>query len=73
MLIEKSPPLNILQEASIFNDIARNVHKINASLKYWQADQQSTMLEVEGKILNTHVSILIDSRASLSYIAPRIV
>ena len=31
------------------------------------------MLEVEGKILNTPVSILIDSGASLSYIAPKIV
>ena len=31
------------------------------------------MLEVEGKILNTPVSILIDSGASLSYIAPRVV
>ena len=31
------------------------------------------MLEVEGKILNTIVSILIDSGASLSYIAPKVV
>ena len=31
------------------------------------------MLEVEGKILNTPISILIDSGASLSYIAPRVV
>ena len=31
------------------------------------------MLEVEGKILNTLVSILINSRASLSYIVPRVV
>ena len=31
------------------------------------------MLEVEGKILNTLVSILINSGASLSYIVPRVV
>ena len=31
------------------------------------------MLEVEGKILNTPVSILIDSGASLSYIVAKIV
>ena len=31
------------------------------------------MLEVEGKILNTPISILIDSEASLSYIVPKIV
>ena len=31
------------------------------------------MLEVEGKILNIFVSILIDSGSSLSYIAPKVV
>jgi hypothetical protein len=31
------------------------------------------MIEVEGKITNKHVSILIDSRASHSYIDPKIV
>ena len=30
------------------------------------------MLEVEGKILNTHVSIIIDLGYSLSYITPRV-
>ena len=35
-------------------------------------DHQSTMLEVEGKTSNTFVSILIDLRSSLSYIAPRV-
>ena len=31
------------------------------------------MLEVEGKVLNIHVSILIDSGSSLSYIASKVV
>ena len=31
------------------------------------------MLEVEGKVLNIYVSILIDSWSSLSYIAPKLV
>ena len=31
------------------------------------------MLKLEGKIMNIHVSILIDSGASLTYIAPRVV
>ena len=66
-------PLNPMQEASIANDKDRNVPIINASLEYRQADHQSTMLEIEGKILNTHVSILIDSGASLTYIAPTVV
>ena len=66
-------PLNPMQEASIANEKDRNLLIINASLEYRQADHQSTMLEIEGKILNTHVSILIDSGASLSYIAPTVV
>ena len=31
------------------------------------------MLEVEGNVLNIHVSILIDLGSSLSYIAPKVV
>ena len=64
---------NVLQEDSTINDVARNVPRIKVSLEDQQADHQSTMLEVEGKILNTIVSILIDSGASLSYIAPKVV
>ena len=37
-----------------------------------KSDHQSTMLEVEGKILNTHVSIIIDLGYSLCYITPRV-
>ena len=63
----------MLQEASTVNDIAKNIPIVNVSLEYWQVDHQSTMLEVEGKVLNIHVSILIDSGSSLSYIAPKVV
>ena len=63
----------MLQEASTVNDIAKNIPIVNVSLEYRQADQQSTMLEVEGKILNIHVSILIDSGSNLSYIVPKVV
>jgi len=38
-----------------------------------QADYQPSMVELEGKISNHHVSILIDPGASLSYVSPRIV
>ena len=62
-----------MQEAYIVNDIARNIPIVNVSLEYRQVDHQSTMLEVEGKVLNIHVSILIDSGSSLSYIAPKVV
>ena len=55
------------------NDIAKNIPIVNVSLEYWSTDHQSTMLEVEGKVLNIHVSILIDSGSSFSYIAPKVV
>ena len=63
----------MLQEASTVNDIARNIPIVNVSLAYQHADHQSTMLEVEAKVLNIHVSILIDSGTNLSYIAPKVV
>jgi hypothetical protein len=44
------------------------MHKINATLDDRQADHQSTIVEVEGKIHTHNVSILIDPGASLSYI-----
>ena len=63
----------MLQEASNMNDIARNILIVNVSLEYRHVDHQSTMLEVEGKILNIHVSILIDLGSTLRYIAPKVV
>jgi hypothetical protein len=62
-----------LQEASIVGDIGRSMHKINATLDGRKADHQSTIVEIEGKIYNNNVSILIDPGASLSYITPTLV
>ena len=45
-------------------------------MQHWrtrQADYQTSMVEVEGMINQTPVTILIDLGASLSYIAPQIV
>ena len=47
--------------------------RINAALENRQADYQTSMVEVEGMINQTPVTILIDPGASLSYIAPQIV
>ena len=60
----KQTNVNNLHEASTLNDIARNIPQINVSLKDHQVDNQYTMLEVEVKISNTTISILIDSSAS---------
>ena len=47
--------------------------KINAALENWQADYQTSMVEVEGKINQIPIYILIDPRAGLSYISPNLV
>jgi hypothetical protein len=47
------------------------------SVQHWkinrQADHQMSMVEVEGKLNNEPISILINPVANLSYISPRIV
>ena len=54
-------------------ELARRMPRINTALENRQADYQNSMVEVEGMIKQTPVTILIDPGASLSYIAPQIV
>ena len=54
-------------------ELARTMPTINVALGNRQADCQTSMVELEGMINQTHVTILIDPGASLSYIAPQIV
>jgi hypothetical protein len=49
-------------------DVGRILHQINASIDGRQADHQSSVIEIEGKINNTRISILIELGATLSYI-----
>ena len=49
-------------------DLARTMPRINAALENRQADYQTSMVEVESKLNQTPISILIDPGASLSYI-----
>jgi hypothetical protein len=57
-----------IQDTTMVEDIGR----IYASLEYRQEEYQSNMIEVEGKIINHPISILIDSGASHCYIDPKI-
>jgi hypothetical protein len=57
-----------LQEASTVGDMGRSLHRINAAIDGRQADHQSLVVEFEGKIHDTRISILIDPGATLSYI-----
>jgi hypothetical protein len=62
-----------VQQADIVEDMGINVPRIHASLDNQQAEFQSHMIEVEGKINDQPISILIDSGASHSYLYPKMV
>ena len=53
--------------------MGRNVTRIYAVLKNKKNEFQSHMIEVEGKINNQPIVILIDSRSSHIYLDPEIV
>ena len=55
-----------IQEANIVEDVGRIVPRIYEILENRQVEHQSHMIEVEDKITNKHVVILIDSGASHS-------
>ena len=61
-----------LQEEPIVKDIA-GTPRIYAALYGRQADHQATMVKIEGKILNTSISILIDPGSCQSYLSPKFV
>ena len=47
--------------------------RIYVALHGREEDHQATMVEIEGKILNTSISILIDPGAFWRYVAPKFV
>jgi hypothetical protein len=59
-----------IQEATIVNDVARNMPWIYAASDNKQADHQASVVEMEGMIANHQISILIDLGSNLSYVAP---
>ena len=60
------------REATTMNDIARNIPTISEALENLQAEHQA-MVEMEGKIADHSVTVLINPGASLSYISPQFV
>jgi hypothetical protein len=62
-----------VQQARTVEDMGRSVPNIYAVLDNKQAEFQSHVIEVEGKINNHPIAILIDSRASHSCLDPNMV
>ena len=54
-------------------ELVRTMPRINASFENRQAKYKTSMVEVEGMINQTPITILIDPGASLSYISPKMV
>ena len=65
--------IHTIQEEMIVGDLARTMPMINATLENMQEDYQTSIVQVEGKLNQTPISILIDPWASLSYISPDLV
>jgi hypothetical protein len=57
----KMKTIHNIQESTTIEDMRKNISRIYAALEDRQEEYQSHMIEVEGKIINQHVSILIDS------------
>jgi hypothetical protein len=51
-----------IQEETIMEYVAKNIPRIYVTLDNQQEYHQSNMIEVEGKISNQPIAILIDSR-----------
>jgi hypothetical protein len=62
-----------IKKEEIIEDVGRSMPQIYVALNNRQANYQSHMIEVEGKIDNQPRAILIYSRGSNSYINPNLV
>ena len=67
---ENARPTYNVQEAETVGQVARAVPRIYAALEDRQADHQSAVVEVTGKIVEQSVSILIDPGSTHICITP---
>ena len=63
-----SSNVHTIQEEATVGNVTNAMPRINAALENQQADHQTSMVEIEGMLLNKPISILIDPGASLSYV-----
>lgn len=61
---ENAINIHNIKEATIVDDVERNIPKVYVALKGYQADHQLDVVEVECKISKQSFSILIDMRSS---------
>eukprot|EP00253_Pinus_taeda_P027395 PITA_27395 len=62
------PKIYSAQEAHTVNDVGHNIPRIYAVVDNRQANHQASIIEMDGKLCDQVVSILIDPRSNYSYI-----
>jgi hypothetical protein len=70
---DKMKTMHNIQEATTEEYMGKSIPRMHATLEGRQVEYQAHMIEVEGKIINQPVVILIDSREIHCYIDPKIV
>ena len=70
---ENPRELHNLKEFVIVEDVLRTTPQIYVALDNHQADHQSTIVEVGGKIAKKSISVLIDRGSTHSYVSPKVV
>jgi hypothetical protein len=70
---DKARVVHNVQQAKTVEDMGSRIPRIYAALDKKKAEFHSHMIEMEGMINNHAFTILIDSRASHSYIDPKMV
>jgi hypothetical protein len=70
---DKMNTLHSIKKEEAIEDVGKRILSIYAALENRQADYQSHMIEVEGKIDNQPITILFDCGASHIYIDPKLV
>ena len=61
-----------LKEVIIVEDVLRTTPQIYVALDNHQANHQSTIVEVGGKIAKKSIFVLIDPRSTHSYVSPKL-
>ena len=60
-------------EAQTFGDVGQRIPRIYATVENRQAEHHASIIEMDGKICDQIIYILIDPRSNYSYVNPYLV
>jgi hypothetical protein len=61
-------PFKFNQQPFTIEDVRRNVPRVYATLDSQQVEHKSSMIEIEGMIVDMPIIVLVDSGSSFNYI-----